>query len=808
MLNINLGDNFNRLLLQNYLSAATGSLTRDRANLVLTVLGLAIGLAASFLIALYAVNETSFDKFQPNAERTYRLVMHSAGGNEYALATPQAYQRIAKLPGVADVAMLMNTNWVSSNRVQIGDQYFKLQQSYMAVDNISSFIKFEVLHGDLTQSLKKPLTIALSKTEALRLFGSENAVGRTFISSDSNKTWTVGAVFADMPDNSHFAFHSLRSFGSNLNFRGNLAHYYLTMADNADITQTENAITKIFEDIWQWTDLPYKLQSLLDIHLGKNHTTDMKIGGAQKNVSISIVLSILLLLISCFNTINMSVAQAGSRAKEVGVRKSLGATKSQLLTQFLSESVLLCFIAALIAAVIVEVVLPGFNQLVGRQLSVGNWSEYIGQILSVTLFVGIASGLYPALFIASFNSKKVLSGDFQRGQSAIIVRKSLMILQSAFSIALIVAAISLSLQLKHLQNLPVNYEKHNRMMIVDLPNSETFTPKSLMLYQALAKLDGVASATPIDFDITDQSNGGFFINSIANFDGPKPSLSHGGVGFNAADTLGLKLVAGRDFSSEHPSDWYNRQSNTSAIIIPESLLSVFGYQSAGQAIGQVWLYTVGGAQKVEGTIVGVVKDIKIGSVRTSHQPLVLVCGLSLGSAAIVIKTDATQSPDIQQSISELMAQRLDINPVELQSIEDNYQALYQTDKRLVKMVTVFSTLAIFLTCVGMFGLAAYSAQKRSKEIAIRKVIGASRWSLVNLLAWESIQLVAVSILIAFPAAYYLLEQWLSHFNQRIEQSAVIYLTAAMTITAITWLTVSVIALSRASARPSEVLKSE
>jgi putative ABC transport system permease protein len=554
-----LGDSLNHNLLENYFVSARGSLTRDKVNLALTVFGLAIGLAASFLIALYAINESTYDAFQPNAHHTYRLVMHSQNANEYALSTPRAYQTINQLSGVEDAALLISANWISDNRIKIANQYVKLRQSYSATANIADFIALDVIQGDLTTALTQPDKIALSKSEALRLFGTQNAVGQSFISTASNKTWMVSAVFADMPDNSHFAFNSLVSSQPYQEIRGNIAHYYLRMAPNSEIEKTEKAVNQIFVDIWQWQNTRYQLQPLLAIHLAKNYSTDMKVGGAQKNVSISIVLSILLLLISSFNTINMSVAQAGSRAKEVGVRKALGASKLQLLLQFLTESVALTFIAALIGAVIVELVLPQFNQLVGRQLSVGNWSEYIAQIVEITFLIGVTCGLYPALFIASFSTKRVLAGDFQRGKSAIIIRKSLMVLQSAFSIALIIGAINLSLQLHHLQNLPVNYEKQQRLMVVDAPTDKVFAAQSQTFYQALTQLEGVVSATPTDFDLTDRSNAGFFIDSITGVESVELHLSHGGVGFNAVQTLGLQLVAGRDFSNQHPADWYNHK---------------------------------------------------------------------------------------------------------------------------------------------------------------------------------------------------------------------------------------------------------
>jgi len=801
-------------LIVNYINTAYRSLTKDNINLFLSIFGLAIGLAASFLIALYAINESAYDKYQPNIDNNFRLVMQSDSGNKYALSTPRAYRKIKNIEGVADVAFLMNTHWFSDNKIQIGTNFLKLKESYSTTENINDFISLNTLHGDLSVALSQPDRIALSRTESMRLFGVSDSVGKTFVKKANNKIWTVAAVFADIPNNSHFAFSSLVAAAPYENVRGNIAHLYVSRLPMANTEQIANGVTKIFADIWHWENAQYHLQPVADIHLSENFSTDMKVGGSASNVTISIVLSILLLLISSFNTINMSIAQAGHRAKEVGVRKVLGASKLQLVGQFLLESIALTFVSALIAAVLVELYLPNFNQLIDRQLSVGNWSPFILPIVVTTIAIGIFSGLYPAIFIASFNIKRVLSGDFRRGKSAVIVRKTLMVFQSALSIGLIIAAINLYLQLAYLQNLPVNYEKSHRLMVKDAPVAKIFSKDSESLYQALTNIDGVKSATAIDFDLTDKSNAGFFVKSVAGIENFEPSLSHGGVGFNAVQTLGLDLIAGRDFSAQYAADWYSSTNASSAIIIPESLLGQAGYENAEQAIGKVWVYSAGPAQNIAGTIVGVVKDVKIGSVRNQSLPLVLVCGLPIGVYSIIIEldhlnnTDTQSNSEIQKQISTLLGKRLAMSPVEIQSIQTNYQALYQGDERLVQVVAIFSGLAIVLTCIGMFGLAAFSAQRRKREISIRKVLGASPLTLVNLLTQESIILVGISIFIAFPCVYLLLENWLSYFNERIAQSFSIYIFSAFTVVFITCLTVSFLAFKTATAKPSQVLRSE
>ncbi len=781
-------------------------------NLVLTVAGLAIGLAATFLVALYALNESSFDNFQPDADRTYRIVMkHLPTGSEYAMTTPRGAQHFEKIPGVESVMALLSTKYLLSNKVKIGEDYFTFSNVIAAPENLTDFVKLDILYGNLSEVLTKPNKIAISINQARRLFGVDNALGKTLKMEDRQGILEVAAIFTNLPDNSHYFFTGIVSNQAYMNVIGKMSHTYLKLTPQANVSSVANEVTRILNGIWQnkSSEIDYYLQPLLDIHLAPNFNTDMKIGGSEKTVAISIALAVLLIIISSFNYINMSVAQAGLRAKEVGVRKVLGASKRQLVSQFLTESVVVALIATLFACALVELFLPTFNELVGRQLVIESWSQYLLPIIVLATSIGILSGLYPALFISSFGVKRVLSGDFGRGQTATTVRKVLMVLQSALSVGLIVAAISFYLQLNFLQQLAVNYEKEQRVRVVDVPGAIVYSPDSQQLYQDINNIEGVVSVTPTDFDLTKSTGAGAFVKSVPGVAEFNVEMGFAGVGFDAAKALGLKLIAGRDFSQEFQSDWFNKSQSTIGILIPESVLGAAGYQSAEQALGQEWIFGAGPEQNLTGKIVGVFKDIKIGSSKGHSGPVLFACGLPVsGDYSLVIEVEDQYSAEVKANIINVVEQRLNINAVELQLVIDNYQALYQGENQLVKMVAVFSGLAVFLTCIGMFGLAAFSAQQRSKEVAIRKVLGASRIELVALLTKESILLVLTSVIIAFPIVFYLISQWLNNFNDRISQTPLPYLGAAFLVALVTWLTVASIALRTASIRPSYSLRYE
>lgn len=384
-----------------------------------------------------------------------------------------------------------------------------------------------------------------------------------------------------------------------------------------------------------------------------------------------------------------------------------------------------------------------------------------------------------------------------------------MVLQSALSVSLIIGAISLYLQLDYLQNLSVNYEKDQRIRVLGLDGDKLYPRDNQSLYQDLVKIKGVISATPTDFDLTKSTNAGAFVKSVPGVAEFNQQMGYAGVGFNAVQSLGLSLIAGRDFTTQYQSDWFNEEQSTVAIIIPESVLNTAGYSNAEQAIGQVWRFDAGGQQGLKGKIVGVVKDVKIGSARDVASPVLFVCGLPVGGVySLVIEVEDQYSSDVNQSIITFVEQRLNIDLVETQLVKNNYLALYQAENQLVQMVAIFSGLAVFLTCVGMFGLAAFNAQQRSKEVAIRKIIGATRLSLVALLTNESIVLVGFSLLIAFPTSYYFINEWLSNFNDRISQTIVVYAAGALIVALVTWVTVASIALRIASAKPSLSLRHE
>ncbi|WP_440054547.1 ABC transporter permease [Pseudoalteromonas sp. T1lg65] len=522
-------------------------------------------MAIVMLIGLFVQHERSFDLTQPNVTKHFRLVMHAQeNNNEYILTTPRAAKRLNEIAGIEDVFYLFKTLMVSDDKVVVGNNALQLSANYAATANITNFVNIKILAGSLYSALNEPDKIALSRSEALRLFGNHSQLqslqGRKLQLKHNNQILTVTAIFEDLPINSHFYFRSLVSFSPYENIRGNVAHTYVAVSPEANTEQLAEKITEIFQQIWQWQGVSYRLQAIRDIHLGNNYAQDMKVGGALSSVMISVVMAILLLLISCVNYVNFSIAQASQRAKEIGIRKALGASRLQLFSQFMTEAMLLALLAIVGACVLVELALPHFVELLGRPLPFTGWQSMLWQILGLSLLVGVASGVYPSLYLSRSNTKAILSGKLQRGRAATWLRKSLLSVQVVLSIGLLIGSLTITKQLRFLQSLPVNYGKSTQWVIEDMPASIITEPRHRNMLDILKQQEGIQAAVALDFSITQSTNAGIFIDDPSTPNKPF-SLSLAGVSGNVVEALELQLLVGRDFSIAHTSDWYSAKNN-------------------------------------------------------------------------------------------------------------------------------------------------------------------------------------------------------------------------------------------------------
>lgn len=792
-------------MLANYFITGARAVLRHKIHLALNLVGLTTGLASALLILLYVDYELGFDKMQPDSSNTYRLEQHFVPLNQRFPVSSPAMQD-----------MLHNyDNRIRLTRINMGAPALRLPgsvhemsllQPYSVEENITDFFQIETLAGDLAATLAQPNQIALSEKEAERLFSSTTVVGKQLQLGEQDMV--VGAVFR-LPVQSHFQAGSLRRMDEEVGSRNltqNSVYSYLYLPADLDKTAMLQQLSQ------QLNDQAYggqhiselQLRALTDIHLHSNLAYEVQVNGSINTVMICILLAALLVLIAAINFINMSTARAGMRAKEVGVRKALGASRSQLFVQFMLESLLIACCAGLLAAVVVELLLPQFNLLVNRPLAL----DYLGSfgliLLGSVLSVGLLAGIYPAVFISAFDAKKVLSGDFQRGTTAIWLRKGLLVLQGAITIGLLVSTAMLQQQLHLLQNQPTGYERQARLMVNRIANEQLFLADNQSLLDSLQQLPGVEAAAIINAQFTDTISQAASVQVPGQAD--MPMVSEIGAGFNIVRTAGLTLLAGRDFSEEYQSDWYQADSRTAAVIITESLFKLTGYATPQDVIGKQWLKP---SRAVNLTVVGVVADVQIGSALKQQGPLMFICGHSdLDYGYLMLNLDPATAASTREQVQQLLTERLQRQDLNISWLNDDYTALYQNQQRQGKVIAIFAALAIALTCVGLFGLAAFSAEQRSREVAMRKVLGASRFNLVNLLASEYLKLMAFSTLLAIPVTFWALDSWLAEFSSRISQSPLQYITAAAITFAICWCTVAVLAWQVAGRKPAMVLRQQ
>lgn len=798
-------------MLGNYLTTGIQSVLRQKVHLALNLFGLALGLAAALLILIFVYHEQNFDRMHPKAEDTYRLEQLFVPLNQRFPVTSPAMKPL--LQSFDDRIQVTRLSGFGDATVQLDGSALQLslQNAYMAEANLVEFFQFETVSGNLDQALSHPNQIALSEKEALRLYGKTDILGQQL--QLGNERYNIAAIYR-VPEQSHLLLGSLRRQDdktANAGLATNSVYTYLQLPAALDqekllSTLTEQLNTQAYNG-QNMSQL--QLRALTDIHLHSALSYELKVNGSVSTVHIALVLAILLLGIAAINFINMSTARAGQRAKEVGVRKALGATRSQLFCQFMLESVLIACCAGLLAAVLVELLLPEFNALVNRELVLSYSSSFGVILLATVITVGLAAGIFPAVFISAFDAKKVLSGDFQRGKTAIWLRKALLILQGAISIGLLVSTGVLEQQLHLLQQQSTGYQRDSRLMVHQLPNNDLFFAENDSMLQSLKTLPGVKHASLLDMQLTGTISQAMVIRLPGQTEDKNlPPIPQMGVGFDIVKTAGFTLLAGRDFSAEFQSDWYKKQEEyaTASVIINESLARQAGYSNMQDVIGQKWLLP-DNRPILRMTVVGVIADVQIGAATRQPEPLLLICGRSaMSNANILLQIEPAQALQSRQAVEQLLRERLLRQDLKLSWLNDDYHAMYQNQQRQSNVITIFAALAMTLTCVGLFGLAAFSAEQRSREVAMRKILGADKAGLVQLLANEYLQLMTVSAVLAIPATWWLLRDWLSEFTVRVSQSPLLYLLAVAITFAICWTTVAVLAWQVASKKPATVLR--
>jgi putative ABC transport system permease protein len=793
-------------MVKNYFKIAFRNLWKNKVFSFINIMGLTVGMTACFLIFLYVKFELSYDSFHTKANRIYRVVsdiktptevLH-ASGPAWAVA-PNAKD---EFPEIESFVRITNDNVL----IKKGDIKFEEDNAIWADSAFFKVFDFKLLKGNPNTALKEPFSVVFSETAAKKYFGNTDPMGQTLLITGDKLPAKVTGIMKDIPDNSQIKADVVLSmttitqkFNQSLDSQwGNYgARAYLLLKPGTNAKSLEKKFPDFLErrdgaemkKIQMYPTL--FLEPLRDVYLYS--TRDDSKTGHIINVYIFSLVAIFILLIACINFINLTTARSTERAKEVGIRKVVGAGKKQLAAQFLGESVVLCLLAFVLTFFLSWLLLPLFNHLAGKTISTSifeHWN-YLILLFFSSIGIGVLAGIYPALVLSSFKPIVVLKGRFATGTRGIILRKGLVIAQFTISIALIIATVVVYNQLNYMRNQDLGFSK-DQMMVIDTNGD----PAKKAFEQAVKELPGVKSVA-MSGSVPGGNNPGAY-SEIENKKGDMQiaNLDLYFVGFNFINQYKIKMVAGRGFSRDFATD------TTQAMVLNEAAAKLFGYTSPEQAIGK--RFKQWGR---EGKIIGVAKDFHFKSLQEEIKPLSMRIEPD-ASNLISINVAASNLPKTIASIENRWKTLIPDRPFSYYFLDEFFNRQYRSEQRFGNLFLNFAILAIFISCLGLLGLASYSTLQRTKEIGIRKVMGASVSNIVNLLSIDFLKLVFISFVIAAPLAWFFMHQWLKDFAYRININWWIFLFAGVTAVLIALFTISFQAIRAAIANPVKSLRTE
>ncbi|GAB3643467.1 ABC transporter permease [Spirosoma arcticum] len=813
-------------MLRNYLKIAWRNLRKQRGLSFINISGLAVGLACCLLITLYVLDELSYDRYNVKADRIYRIHTDvKFGGNDSqsaVTADPVGPTLKQDYPQVEQFVRLhQRGTWL----VKRAGSTSSLREENITFADSTLFDVFTLplVAGDPKRALTSPNTVVISESAAKRHFGNQDPMGQT-LTFDNNQNYKVTGVMRDMPANSHFRsdfFPAMLSDGYRWGqWLSNNHHTYIVLRAGTDYRQFEKNFDAVIEkyvgpQALQFIGITlaqfrqagnrfrFSLMPLTDIHLHSKETIQLAPNGDIQYVYIFSAVALFILLIAGINFMNLATARSANRAKEVGVRKVLGSERPQLIGQFMTESVLMTVLAMVLALLLVAVSIPFFNDLAAKQLSIqGLLSPYwLPLLVLLPIVVGLLAGVYPAFFLSSFKPITVLKGKVNVSFKGAGLRSGLVVFQFMMSMVLIVGTIVVYRQVTYIQNKNLGFKRDQVLTVNEVyaigKQAETFK-------QEVLRLPGVVSGSISGYLPTpsNRSNNSFFPEGKIDQKNAV-SMQAWGVDHDYVKTLGMQLVQGRDFSRDFGSD-------SSGIVLNETAAKLFG----GKAIvGKRILQFVNPQLKTTKTytVIGVVKNFHYESLRQNIGALALVLDANSGAASFRLGGTPLSGTNLPALISQIEAKWKQVapgQPFSYSFLEDSFDAMYRAEQRIGTIALTFAVLAILIACLGLFGLAAFMAEQRTKEIGVRKVLGASVFSIVGLLSKDFLRLVLIAIVVASPLAWYAMSQWLKDFAYKIDIEWWYFALAGALAVGIALLTVSFQSIKAALMDPVKSLRSE
>jgi len=789
-------------MISSYLKIAWRNLFKNRTSSFINISGLAVGMAVAMLIGLWIADELSFNRYHENYDRIVKVMdhqgMHGQKNSNDVLPVPIG-DALRSSYG-SDFKYIVVARETEEHVIASGDKKFTQAGNYMQADAPEMF-SLEMVYGTRA-SLKDPNSILLSHSLAKKLFGNIDPLDK-IIEIDAKTNVKVTGVFKDLPNNSEFRTTTFIApfdlLNANKDDWNNYNMFiYAQLNDNADINVVSAKIKNLLSDKTKGQEGTHELfiQPMRKWHLFSTFENHVAITSEQmKFIWFYGIIGVFVLLLACINFMNLSTARSEKRAKEVGIRKVVGSLRSQLVKQFYGESLLIAFFSFLLSLVLVQIILPWFDGVADKEINIP-WIHPLFWTISLafTIITGLLAGSYPALYLSSFNPVKVLKGTFRAGRLAVAPRKVLVVVQFTVSIALIIGTAIVYQQIQYAKDRPVGYSQGG--LITIQMKSPDFNQKYDVLKTELTNIGVVADVARSNYAITDTKgwNGGF------NWEG-KPAVT--GQSFNTiyvtqeyGKTVGWEIVQGRDFSKELAND-------SAGIILNESAVKIAGLTDP---VGQMVKWEPGWREGGYFKIIGVIRDMVKGSPFKPAYPSVIFLGS--GNWLFVKINPNTSTKNALGKIEAAFKKAIPNVPFDYKFVDEEYGLKFAAEERIGKLATFFAILAIFISCMGLFGLASYVAEQRKKEIGVRKVLGATVFSVWKQLSKDFIILVIISCFVAIPIVWYFLNNWLQKYEYRTEISWWIFAAAGVGALVITLLTVSFQAIKAAIANPVKSLRSE
>lgn len=793
------------------LRTAIRRITKQRVYSLLNIAGLALGMACTLLILLWVMDELSFDRFHEHADNLYRIEMDDPypQGDYHLNVTPYPMGPgvKAEIPEIADQLRLA---WTGSVLFQNDDQYFFEQNGRATDPSFFKTLSFPLQSGDAATALSSPDAIVLSAPLAIKYFGNTDPLGKTLILNNTS-TMLVTGVLAPLPQNTTFTMDYLvtmdfmRMLGRyNENWTGNNITTLIMLRPQADPEVVAEKIADVrhqhalarFTDAESRTQFesrkPYRcsLKPVADIHLRSSFGFNVSAGDIQY-VYLFAAIALIVLLIACINFMNLSTAKAAGRAKEIGLRKTVGASRQSLIAQFYGETFMMTAISVILAMVIIALLLPMFNQIAQKSLTLStfmNGSSILG-IAGVCLITALLAGSYPALYLSSIQAGRVLKGRLAGAASNVQLRRILVIGQFALSIILIVSSLVIYRQLDYVQKRDVGYEKSN---LIFMEMRGEMRSKYNLLKERLIATPGITSVCAASNrpSVYNSNSGG------VEWEGMDPNediqVAFNIVDFDYCQTLGVELAEGRPFLS-------NMASDSSNFLINETLAKRMGHQDV---LGKRFNFL-----GVDGNIIGVIKDFHFKSAKEAIEPLAVAIDSRWANFIYIRMAPGSHNKQIDE-IRSVWEQVLPGYPFDYQFVDDDYRWIYGSEQRLGGLIKAFTILAVAIAALGLFGLASFTAEQRTKEIGIRKVLGATIPGIIRILSMEFAKWILWANVVALPAAWFLLRHWLQGYADRVALSWWIFALSGGGALLLALVTVATQAIKAARANPVQSLKYE